>query len=55
MADGFFLSASKTERMVSLLRESSIFPAGGGLGRLSCKLSGQLAEKKSSFTAQNSA
>lgn len=55
MVEGFFLSARSTDRMVSLLRKRSVLPIAGGLGKASWRVSGQLAEKKSSFTAQNSA
>lgn len=55
MVEGFFLRARSTDSTVSLLRERSVFPTAGGLGKASWRVSGQLAEKKSSFTAQNSA
>lgn len=55
IAEGFFFSASSTDRIASLLRVRRVLAAAGGLGRASWRVSGQLAEKKSSFTAQNSA
>lgn len=56
MVDGFFLRARRTDRTASLLRERRSFLAAvGGLGSASWSVSVQFAEKKSSFTAQNSA
>lgn len=35
MLEGFFLSASRTERTASLLRERSVLVVAGGLGKAS--------------------